>query len=66
MADRSEASRKPITKRHAMNILDGIASGVVVGILTRHGMFDVATAKRILWYQIKQQNKAREKARAAK
>ena len=66
MADRPEASREQVmTKAHALNILDGIASGVIVGVCAAGEIIDTVSAQRMLWRQLKRADKARKMARAA-
>ena len=66
MADRPEPSREPVTtKAHALDILDGIASGIIVGLCVGGHTLTPASAHRILWRQLKAREKGRQVAKAA-
>ena len=65
MADRPEPSREPVTtKAHALDILDGIASGVIVGLCVGGHTITPETARRAIWRQLKRAEKGRLAARA--
>ena len=63
MADRPETPGHPrMTMAHALDILDGIASGVVIGVCAGGRAVTPASARQMLWQQVKRREKARKEA----